>query len=335
MRDGNSGRTAQRIYFLEPGIRLLLVDLGISPAAVLRRAGLPGDLLNRSQAKLPENEYFSLWDAIEVEADDETLPARIGDAISVEYFSPPILAAISSANLEAAARRIATYKKLIGPLALAVSRDRDALRLTFDWQTDSELPQVLVLSELAFWVALARIGTRSRVDPRSVTTPVPGSPRLTEFMGTPVRKGSQHEVRFSTQVAETPFVTSNEQMWDFFEPELRRRLNELESGASMKERVVAVLVELLPGGASSMNDVARSLAVSTRTLQRRLADEGSTFQEVLKETREALAHHYLEQPNLQTSQISFLLGYESQSSFYRAFHSWTGTTPEKARSLVA
>ena len=92
----------------------------------------------------------------------------------------------------------------------------------------------------------------------------------------------------------------------------------------------AALVELLPTGASSMSDVARSLAVSTRTLQRRLHEEGTNYQATLNETRESLARHYLRSGGMSVGQISFLLGYDTPSSFYRAFHSWT--TPETARA---
>lgn len=67
-------------------------------------------------------------------------------------------------------------------------------------------------------------------------------------------------------------------MWEFFEPELRKRLSEMDVGASMLERVCGALLELLPVGRGSMSAVATELKVSTRTLQRRLRSEGTTFQ---------------------------------------------------------
>jgi AraC-like DNA-binding protein len=89
---------------------------------------------------------------------------------------------------------------------------------------------------------------------------------------------------------------------------------------------------MLPAGTATMNAVARELAVSTRTLQRRLRDESTSFQAVLSETREALARHYLSSAGLTAAEIAFLLGYEDANSFYRAFHSWTGQTPERVRA---
>ncbi len=63
----------------------------------------------------------------------------------------------------------------------------------------------------------------------------------------------------------------------------------------------------------------------------RLESEGVTFQEILNETRESLAPHYLNKSRVTMTDIGFLLGYDEPSSFYRAFHAWTGVTPERVR----
>lgn len=83
-----------------------------------------------------------------------------------------------------------------------------------------------------------------------------------------------------------------------------------------------------------METIARRLGLSKRTPQRRIEDEGTSFQQILKETREALARHYLEKTSLPVAEISFLLGFSEPNSFYRAFRAWTGTTPDQARRAV-
>jgi AraC-like DNA-binding protein len=149
-----------------------------------------------------------------------------------------------------------------------------------------------------------------------------------------VSDGERNTVTFSAEDAARPFLTANEAMWEFFEPELRRRLSELETGSTMSERVRAVLLEMLPAGEASVEAVALRLMVSPRTLQRRLREEGTSYQAVLNETREALARHYLSSSSLPAAEISFLLGYEDPNSFYRAFHGWTGETPEGVRTAA-
>ncbi len=83
-----------------------------------------------------------------------------------------------------------------------------------------------------------------------------------------------------------------------------------------------------------MDLVAKRLSYSKRTLQRKLSQEGTSFQKLLQSTREALARHYLRQTNLAAAEISFLLGFEEPNSFYRAFSDWTGQTPEKVRQMA-
>ena len=83
-----------------------------------------------------------------------------------------------------------------------------------------------------------------------------------------------------------------------------------------------------------MAAIASQLGVSTRTLQRRLQDEGQSFQGLLNQTREKLASHYLTHSSLSGAEISFLLGFEDPNSFFRAFHQWTGATPEAARARL-
>jgi AraC-like DNA-binding protein len=241
-----------------------------------------------------------------------------------------------SSSLRVAAHRLAEYKRLIGPVRLSVMDTRRGLELEYVWPDGMQPPGALAAAELVFWVALARLATRAEVSPTEITTPwVPRSPdAYRTYFGVPVREAEAQRLVFSSRDADLPFVTQNEGLWDFFEPQLRKRLTELELGATVAERVRGALLELLPSGSPSMNAVARALAVSTRTLQRRLRDEGTTFQGVLSETRESLARHYLTSSGLTTSEISFLLGYEEPNSFYRAFRSWTGETPEAVRGTA-
>ena len=120
-------------------------------------------------------------------------------------------------------------------------------------------------------------------------------------------------------------------MWNFFEPELRKRLSDISSEESFTNRVYSSLLELLPSGQSTIEEVADRLAVSKRTLQRRLNDEETNFQFILNKVREKLARHYLSKSELSGGQISFLLGFEDPNSFFRAFHSWTDQTPKQIR----
>jgi AraC-like DNA-binding protein len=96
-------------------------------------------------------------------------------------------------------------------------------------------------------------------------------------------------------------------------------------------RVRATIAGLIEGGTCCIEDVARELAVSARTLQRRLESEGTTFAEVYDETRRATAMEYLRNPRVAIKDAAFRVGFSEPSTFYRAFRRWTGATPADYR----
>lgn len=317
-------------------VRVLLADLGVRAADLLDAAGLPGDLLSREEAVLSPLQYYALFEALDHLVGERELATTIADTLSPEVFDPPVFAAMCSPNLQVAAERIAVHKRLLGPLRLRVDVDADGLSLEFDWPAGASPPVVLPAVEVAFCTALARIGTRTRVAPQRVV--LPQSPRnvaaVEDWLRTRVERGNTTLVRFSRLDATRPFLTANAGMWEFFEPELRRRLDGLAADATLGAKVRALLVELLPAGAGTTHGVARHLGISARTLQRRLGEEGVTFQMTLADVREDLARHYLTQSSLSLTEIAFLLGYDDPNSFHRAFNRRTGRTPLGVRDTA-
>ena len=88
---------------------------------------------------------------------------------------------------------------------------------------------------------------------------------------------------------------------------------------------------LLPQGRANAETVAKALALSVRSLSRRLCEEGTTFTEVVDQLRRSFALQYLKDPGFASAQIAWLLGYEGQTSFNHAFRRWTGHSPSAAR----
>ena len=88
---------------------------------------------------------------------------------------------------------------------------------------------------------------------------------------------------------------------------------------------------MLPHGKANKETVAKAVGLSTRTLSRRLADEGTTYDEVVDQLRRSLAVQYIKEPSMSVSQIAWLLGYEGSTSFNHAFSRWTGRSPSAAR----
>lgn len=184
-----------------------------------------------------------------------------------------------------------------------------------------------------FLVHLIRLATREYIIPLKILTQekLNSEDAYADFFGTTPQLGQQNQITFSTADAQCPFLTENESMWQFFEPELRRRLIDLDIDANFSDRVQSVLLELLPTGQSSIENVSSKLGMSKRTLQRRLQEESTSFKIELNRTREKLARYYLTNSTSSGAEISFLLGFNDPNSFFRAFHTWTGKTPENFR----
>jgi AraC-like DNA-binding protein len=84
-------------------------------------------------------------------------------------------------------------------------------------------------------------------------------------------------------------------------------------------------------GQYDMDSVATQLAISPRTLQRKLESEGTSFGEILDDSRQRAALEYLSRPEMSISETAFMLGFSEPSTFYRAFRRWTGKTPAQYR----
>jgi AraC-like DNA-binding protein len=321
-------------YPLEAGWRPLLKDLGVHPGDLLRRARLPEGLLSRLPAMLTADEWFRLWTALEVEVGTPTFPLDLIQSASTESLSPPVFAALCSPDLLTAAQRLRDYKRLIAPMRLDVELDADGLDLTFHWlKPPRAVPVSLITFEFAYVTMLARVGTREHLAPLAVHSTVspPNAEAFADFLGVPIVAGRNNTLRFSRDDALRPFLTANEELWRTFEPALRRRLADLDEESLVSDQVRSALLEGLPSGRTSVEATCKRLAMSKRTLQRRLRAEGTTFGAVLQETRHGLAMHYLRSTGITSTEIGFLLGFDETSSFYRAFHAWTGSTPEATR----
>ncbi len=104
--------------------------------------------------------------------------------------------------------------------------------------------------------------------------------------------------------------------------------------SQLRARVENAVSSLLPHGRVVVDDVARSLGMSKRTLARRLSDEGLSFTEVLQQLRRDLAVRYLDDPKLHISKIAWLLGFNEVSAFTHAFKRWTGKAPTQMRATA-
>jgi len=110
-----------------------------------------------------------------------------------------------------------------------------------------------------------------------------------------------------------------------------RELKQENGDENFVERIRIPIQQKLTGRRPNVEDIADALHISSRTLQRRLQDQGSSFQRVLEEARHQLARHYLNNSVLELNEAAYLLGYQDGNSFVRAFRNWEGVPPSRWR----
>ena len=311
-------------YILDGRYKDLLKWHGVSVEEVLKKAELPGDALNHRIPMMSEEGYYRFMKAIGDLYDTDELPIRLSCTNKIESFSPPIFASYCARNGEMCLERLARYKRLIGPMRFLISKDETSFTLEILGDRE-DLTQLtfLVCCEVAFLVNIIRNATMEEINPVKVEMcSPPNGNALTEFLHCPLIKSERNAVTFTNSDLAVPFISYDDGMWSYFEPELTKRLAELDIDESTSALVRSALSEMLPGGMCSIEDVAAKLGLSRRTLQRKLSEENTTFQKQLNSVRETLAIHYIRNTQMTTNDIAFLLGYQEINSFLRAFTVW-------------
>ncbi|MBM7037226.1 AraC family transcriptional regulator [Vibrio ulleungensis] len=319
--------------------KVMFNDVGVNLQAALGYADLPVVLFEQPKIQLTTEQYFQLWCGIDKAAKDQGIEfaLKLAQVMSIETFDVPIFAAICSPNLNSALKRLQEYKPLIGPMILALEQTPADTQIEIScYGYSGALPLSVNLTELVFFTQLTRLATRQHVEPIKVVVPqLPDNTQLyEEYFGCQVTQGTNTQVVFTAEDARIPFLTDNQLMLKLFEGDIRQKLDALNEPDTLSKKVYERLMSLLPSGESSIDVVASQLAMSKRTLQRKLSVENNSYQSVLNQAREDLASYYLNETELPLTEISFLLGFQETNSFTRAYTSWAGKSPAQVRSRI-
>ena len=313
-----------------------LEELDIPPAAVLRRAGLPAALFDQSRILLTTEEWFALYGAIREVSGDAAIGLKLGSEDRIERYSPTAIAALYSRSFRDALGRIARYKRLTCPEEIRLVERAKEYAVEFIWLL-AEQPEPPALTDSCFaWIlSIARRGLGRNVYPLRVELQRPaGARRLYEtHYGCPVKfEARRNKLVFRSEDIAQPFLTHNPDLLELVAPQLEAELKQQLAAKSLQEQVKGTLKKLLVGQRPRLEEVARDLRLSVRTLQRRLLAEQLTFQNLVEEARREMAQHYLLESSLELNETAYLLGYEDPNSFIRAFHQWEGTSPGEWRA---
>ena len=132
-----------------------------------------------------------------------------------------------------------------------------------------------------------------------------------------------------------PVLGANSDLFREFEDKVRRVIARVGNSDTWTEKVRHRVVKGLKGSSPTLEEIASELAVSMRTLQLRLSEEGTSYSEILSFARADLAKEFLKHGDVRNDEIAYLLGYSEESVFSRSFKKWTGRTPTEFRAAPA
>jgi AraC-like DNA-binding protein len=143
-----------------------------------------------------------------------------------------------------------------------------------------------------------------------------------------IKKGNGYSIEFKNSYWDEPILTADYELQKLFVQKLNSQQKDmLASVKAFRVKIVDYLMQNSYLGILSLEDVAGNFNMTSRSLQRMLQEEDTTFQQLADSVRKSLAVHYLASGNYQIKEISNMLGYNELSAFSRAFKRWTGKAP--------
>ncbi|MFA8388206.1 MAG: helix-turn-helix domain-containing protein [Pelagibaca sp.] len=304
--------------------------LGVDPQVMLETAGLGALESGRTEGRVTAQQYFDCWNTMEVLSPRADYVPYLGVAISRGPVIPVFFTLSCAPDMETGLMRLAQFKSLLGPTIMRVFWDKGLLRLEYD-SVDVRVPMPPSLGALQLVVAVENIrgATAHLICP--VAAGFDGSEgerrMIAGHLGIMPERSHAAYVAFSPEDSKRRFISENPSLWADIEADLKLQLAAQNDRWPIADRVRGALVDLMPSGRTGAEDVALALRISRSTLQRRLRDEGTTYQAVLDTTRRDMATRYLSKTTLRADEIASVLAYRDANSFSRSFRRWTGLTP--------
>jgi AraC-like DNA-binding protein len=311
---------------------------GLDPTSLLERCALPSDLEGRDEWPIGSRALDELMATAAALTGEPFVALRLPAELSLRRYGLHELAARSAPTVGEALARIVRYASLIHPrleLRLETTVEEATLRnrmIGYERGVGRHLHEY----GLAVMMTNIRREVEGALSARRVWF-MHARPRdlvpLYRFFGTrELAFGcADNGVTVAAEVLARPSRSADARLLATVEPLAEAALLAQPPASDFAAEVTARVRALLPDGADAAA-VARALHMSARTLQRRLADQGTHFSDVLDEARAGLARQWLADGALSLGEIGWRLGFADLAGFSRAFKRWTGEPPGTFRA---
>jgi AraC-like DNA-binding protein len=341
----NSERDLASIPTAQGGLSRLAIarlkSAGVPVAPLLRRVGLTPEVIADSEERLSVRSQITLLNEAAIALQDDSLGFTLARDFDPRALGLLYYVMASSQTLGDALKRVARYSQTTNEALVVRYREGNRLLINLSY---SGVPRHSDRHQIEFCMfavlRICRVLTGQNLVPQHFSIAhhrSEGTSEMSRFVGTKVEFGADSdEFALNANARELPLVHSdnylNDLLLKYCEVALADRRDDM---GQLRTRVENAISSTLPHGRVLVEDVARSLGMSKRTLARKLSDEGLNFTEILEQLRRDLAARYLDDRKLHVSKIAWLLGFHEVSAFTHAFKRWTGKTPRQLRTADA
>jgi len=317
------------------------LERGLTLPALAEAAGLAPDALEPLPDSLPARRYIGLLEAGARLANDPFFGLHVGEKARPATYSAYGMLLLACSNFGHALELTQRYESLAHDLGRS-SLAQDGARAHYEWISHyPDATRHLVESVFAgirvfgSWLAgrpLMPLALRFRHPDAGH-----GSAEYLRVLGIAPEFGAPLNCAVvDAALLAMPIPNADTSLYPVLLHHAERLLEQRAARADpIVARVRAALLPRLTSGEARLAPVAAELGLSTRTLQRKLAEAGSSFQQVLDAVRYGLAQDYLRRRELGLVDIAFLLGFQEQSAFTHAFREWSGMNPGAWREQAA
>lgn len=317
--------------YLQPLIETACAQ-GVDAARLACAAGLLGTALSPLPESLPARHYLAMLDAGARLTGDAHFGLHVGERVRPGTYSVYGLVLMACSDFGQALEQTQRYEQLahdLGRTMLSV-QGTEAL---YGWNSHYPAASRHLVESVFAGIRVFGSWLAGRpLQPTRITfshrSDAPAAEYLRVLGIRPQFGAAANAAHFDAALLRMPVPNADPGLYPVLRQHAERLLGERSAlGAGVAAQVRAALIRVLPQGGARLAAVAAQLGMSPRTLQRKLADAGCGFQEVLDGVRHELARDYLRQREPSLADIAFLLGYQEQSAFTHAFREWSGLNP--------
>jgi AraC-like DNA-binding protein len=316
---------------------------GLDAGPLFAAAGLDPTAAPDPDRHIAALAYLELWDAVVRRLGDPAFAARTGMGFQVEALEGFGFLAMSCATLDEAYTRTRAYRSLynVGSGWELEAAGPTSRRMRWEAWLLPKAPEVGRRAANEYQVAEMLASVRTLIgEPGFAPSRIcfrhaAPAAELGDIYGTAPEFGADYDgFEVPTELLERPLALSNRALKAYFEKQCQEAAQRFEADAAITGKVRRLVIAGMNGQLPTMEDVARGCGLSVRSLHRALDAEGTKFNEIVDGVRREFSERYLSRHSLNVSEVSYLVGFNDTSAFFKAFKRWTGKNPSEYRATL-